>query len=136
MTFRQVILGGVAAGVLFSAGIVLAADYGTTSPPSGVTGSIGPNSTPVADLPNASTALASAEVRSLNGTPIGMVQKVVNGKDGKPKKVEVSLNNDTRTRKASKISLDARAVSFDANNKVAVSWLTDSELRSLRAAQH
>lgn len=88
---------------------------------------------PIASLSDPLTALRHAVVKSRDGASIGTVNGVKTGTNGEPSTVKVSLSSAVGSTK--EISLTPSQLSFDQQNNIVVSSLSQDEIDSLAAAQ-
>ena len=84
--------------------------------------------TPLTAMPTAPT-LTNAAVQGSDGAPVGMVNKVIIGTDGKPASVNVALSDSSKV-----VALSASQLSFDSTNNILVASLTKEQIKSLPAA--
>ena len=84
--------------------------------------------TPLTSMPTAPT-LTNAAVQGSDGAPVGMVNKVIIGTDGKPASVNVALSDSSKV-----VALSATELSFDSAHNILVASLTKEQIKSLPAA--
>jgi hypothetical protein len=84
--------------------------------------------TPLTSMPTAPT-LTNAAVQGSDGAPVGMVNKVIIGTDGKPSSVNVALSDSSKV-----VAIAATELSFDSAHNILVASLTKEQIKSLPAA--
>jgi hypothetical protein len=84
--------------------------------------------TPLTSMPTAPT-LTTASVQGSDGSPVGMVNKVIIGTDGKPASVNVALSDNSKV-----VAIAATELSFDSAHNILVASLTKEQIQSLPAA--
>ena len=86
---------------------------------------------PLTNVPNAERKLVSAKVQDMLGRPIGQVQSVGTGPNGKLTSVQVALNTPNQAGKT--VQFPADKLRYDARSGVVVAQVTQTEIDAMPA---